>query len=201
MSVRYGSASFAVAVSVALASAACATDPASPYVWVDQYPAAPQKVQAEVIRPGDLVDVRVLGQEQLSTKARVRNDGQVTLPFVGDLTAGGLAPSKLATAVEQRLKEYVKTPVVAVSVEQAMPISVLGEVARSGKYPYEPGLRVVDALALAGGLTEYAHKDGIYVLRGGPKPTRIRFETRRLLAADGRAASFVLEPGDVVVVE
>jgi polysaccharide export outer membrane protein len=198
---RHGAAFLGLALGLASTSCASASRPA--YVWVDEYTPAPNTVQAEVIRPGDLVDVRVLGQDQLSAKTRVRSDGQVSLPFLGDLAAGGLAPGKLSAVLEQRLKTYVNSPVVAVSVEQAAapPVSILGEVARSGKYPYEPGMRLLDVLALAGGLTEYAHKDRIFVMRGRPTPTRIRFDSRRLLGAEGRAASFVLEPGDVVVVE
>jgi polysaccharide biosynthesis/export protein len=193
-----------IVVLAGLASAACASAPPARFVWVDEYKGTPAAAApVELIRPGDTVDIRVLGQEQLSGKARVRTDGLVTLPFVGDVTAGGLPATKLATVVEQRLKTYVNSPMVAISVEPAAapPIAILGEVARSGKYPYEPGMRVLDVLALAGGLTEYAHKDRIYVLRGRPTPTRIRFDSRRLLGAEGRAVSFALEPGDVVVVE
>jgi polysaccharide export outer membrane protein len=60
---------------------------------------------------------------------------------------------------------------------------------------------MMQALALAGGLTEYAHKDRLYVLRGSPKPTRIRFDFRWLVLGEGRGPSFSLQPGDVIVAE
>jgi len=90
-----------------------------------------------------------------------------------------------------------------VAVEKAPPepILILGEVARPGKYPYEQGMGMLQALALAGGLTEYAHKDRLYVLRGSPKPTRIRFDFRWLVLGEGRAPSFTLQPGDAIVAE
>ncbi len=186
------------------ANFACASVPDGGYVWVDEY--RPRKVAtatAGLIQPGDLLDVRVLGQDQLSAKVRVRPDGQVTLPFLNDLQAAGQTPKALGEIIEKRLKEYVNTPVVTVGVESAAPtpVSVLGEVAKPGKFPFEPGLTVLDALALAGGLTEYGHKDRVYVLRGQPEPTRVRFDVRRLMRGEGRGLAFTLEPGDVVVVE
>ncbi len=186
------------------ANLACASVPDGGYVWVDEF--RPRKVASPttgIIQPGDLLDVRVLGQEQLSAKVRVRPDGQVTLPFLNDLQAAGQTPKALGAVIEKRLKEYVNTPVVTVGVEQAppAPISVLGEVTKPGKFPFEAGLSVLDALALAGGMSEYAHKDRVYVLRGQPEPTRVRFDTRRLMRGEGRGLAFTLEPGDVVVVE
>jgi polysaccharide export outer membrane protein len=156
-----------------------------------------------VIRPGDLLDVRVLGQEQMSAKVHVRADGQVTLPFLNDIQAGGQTPADLRPLIEERLKEYINSPVVAVSIEKGppAPILILGQVGRPGKFPYERNMGVLNALALAGGLKEYAHRDRIFVLRGQPRPTRIRFDVRWLVQGEGRGPSFVLEPGDVVLAE
>lgn len=203
MSPRLSSTALPVILALAVGSA-CASVPDGGFVWVDEY--RPRKTAAPstgIIQPGDLVDVRVLGQEQLSAKVRVRHDGQVTLPFLNDLPAAGQTPAALGATIEKRLKEYVNSPVVTVGVEQAAPapVSVLGEVSKPGKFPFEGALTVLDAIALAGGLTEYAHKDRVFVLRGQPEPTRIRFDTKRLMRGEGRGLAFLLEPGDVVVVE
>jgi polysaccharide export outer membrane protein len=149
------------------------------------------------------VDVRVLGQEQLSARVRVRSDGQVTLPFLNDIQADGQTPDALRTLVEQKLKAYVNMPVVTVGVDKATPapISILGEVARTGKHPYEADMGLLEAVALAGGLSEYAHKDRLFVLRGQPTPTRIRFDFRQLLRGEGSGPAFVLQPGDIIVAE
>jgi polysaccharide export outer membrane protein len=187
-----------------LAGSACASVPDGGFVWVEEY--RPRRTAAPatgLIQVGDTIDVRVLGQEQMSAKVKVRPDGQVRLPFLDDLQAAGQTPKALGEMIEKRLKEYINAPVVTVGVEAAtpVPVSVLGEVAKPGKFPFEPSLTVLDAIALAGGMTEYAHKDRVYVLRGQPEPTRIRFDTRRLMRGEGRGLAFNLEPGDMVVIE
>jgi polysaccharide biosynthesis/export protein len=191
-------------LALAAGTVSCATTPAGSFVWVEDYkPRAGAAAGSDTIRPGDVLDVRVLGQEQLSAKVRVRADGQVTLPFLNDIQADGQTPDALKSVVEQKLKTYVNLPVVTVGVDKATPspLSFLGEVARPGKYPFEPGMGLLDAVALAGGLTEYAHKDRLYVLRGQSKPIRIRFDVRLLLRGEGRGPAFLLEPGDILVAE
>lgn len=181
---------------------ACAKVPAGSFVWVDDYAPAPTAVADGTIKVGDTLDIRVLGQDQLSTRARVRGDGQITLSFLSDVRAAGLTPAALAAETERRLKDLINVPVVTVAVEEAAPspVSLLGEVGRPGKVPYEAGMSILDALALAGGLTEFAHADRVFVLRGQP-PVRIRFDTGRALKGEGKGFSFRLEPGDTVVAE
>lgn len=203
MSLRLSSTALPVVFALAV-GCACASVPDGGFVWVEEY--RPRRAAAPttgLIQPGDTIDVRVLGQEQMSAKVKVRADGQVSLPFLNDLQAAGQTPEALREVIANRLKEYVNAPVVTVGVEQAppVPVSVLGEVTKPGKFPFEPSLTILDAIALAGGMTEYAHKDRVYVLRGQPEPTRIRFDTRRLMRGEGRGLAFILEPGDVVVVE
>jgi polysaccharide export outer membrane protein len=91
---------------------------------------------------------------------------------------------------------------VTVTVEETTPasVSVLGEVTRPGTYPLDPSAGVLQALAAAGGLTEYAGKSSIFVVRRAP-PARVRFAFASLVQADSRAASFRLRAGDVVIVE
>jgi polysaccharide export outer membrane protein len=184
--------------------AACASSTAGSFVWVDEYIAkASPPVRDAVVHAGDSIDVRVLGQDQFSAKVRVRTDGHATLPFVGDIAAAGRTPSALVEQIQQRLKEYVNSPIVAVNLEEAPPgpISVMGEVARPGQQSFSASLGVLDAIAQAGGLTPYAHKDRVFVLRNEPNAIRIRFDLNRLLHTVGKGNSFLLEPGDVVVVE
>ena len=190
-------------VAVAALAASCASAPAGRFVWIEEFTPVASASGSDAIQSGDLLDVRVLGQDQLSARVHVRADGQITLPFLNDVAAGGQTPAELTVIVEQKLKEYDNQPVVTIGVEKAAPapLSILGEVARPGKYPYEPAMGLLGALAMAGGLTDYAHKDRVFVLRGQPVPARIRFDFRRLLRGEGRGPSFQLEPGDVVVAE
>jgi polysaccharide export outer membrane protein len=169
-------------------------------VWVDDYAQAVQPAGPYVVAPGDLLSVRVQGQEGMSSKSRVRDDGKISLPFLNDVQAIGLTPLQLAERVQGRLKEFVLAPVVVVSLEESRPLefSVVGNVKKAGTFPLDPRSGVLQALAAAGGLGEFADADRIFVLRQG---TRIRFTYQALTRADRRAAIFRLHPGDIVVVE
>lgn len=174
------------------------------YVWVDQYK-EPTGVAEKpyTIAPGDLIQVRVFNQDQLSARVRVRADGKVSLPLMNDVEAAGYTPVALSQVLEKRLKELVHAPSVTVSLEETKPqlVMVTGEVTKPGAFPYDPASGVLQALAAAGGLTPDANGDRIFVLRQTPNPVRIRFTYERLRHQEGRAATFRLRPGDVVVVE
>jgi polysaccharide export outer membrane protein len=195
-----------VALAAAVALAACAA-PKGDFIWVDDF--APERGAAPAeytIAPGDLVSVQVWDNEKLSTRARVRSDGRISMPLLTEVTVAGKAPKQVAADVERALKEqnYVVNPRVNVLVEEMTPltVSVLGAVARAGTYALaQGGGGVAEALASAGGLTDFAHKDRIFVIRRVPQPIRIRFTFAALTAQTGRAATFRLMPGDVVVAE
>jgi len=191
----------ALLAALAVVGAACAST--GDFVWVDQYTPPPPAEVTGIIGPGDTLDVRILGQEQLSARAVVRSDGFITMPFLNDIQAAGLTASALGSQIEDHLKEYVKSPLVTVGVEKASPaeVSVLGEVSRPGSYDWTPDTGLLEMLAQVGGLTEYAHKDRLYVLRGRLKPVRIRFDVRDLMQGQGRGPAFTLRPGDVIVAE
>jgi polysaccharide export outer membrane protein len=164
------------------------------------------EADAYVISSGDVLQVRVFQQEAMSARVRVRADGKVSLPLVNDVTAAGKTPTSLAAELQARLKEFINTPVVTVSLEESRPllVSVLGEVVRAGVVTLEAGSGVLQALAASGGLTDFAHRDGIFVLRkvpGESTPRRFRFRWDALAEGQGPAARFVLLPGDVVVAE
>jgi polysaccharide export outer membrane protein len=179
------------------------------YVWVDDLPPSPRQVESEyVISSGDVISVRVWGQEAMSARARVRTDGKISLPFLNDVEAAGVSPTVLAKRLQARLKEFLANPVVTVSLEERklLPVPVLGEVTRKGTYDLEPGSGVLQALAAAGGMTEYASRSRIFVIRPntaveGAPAMRIRFDYEQLTRATGRGPGFRLQPGDVVVVE
>jgi len=159
-----------------------------------------------LIAPGDVLQVRVFQQEALSARVKVRNDGKVSLPLVNDVVAQGKSPTVLAAEVQQKLKDFINTPVVTVSLEESHPVvvSVLGEVVRPGVVTLEGGSGVLQALAAAGGLTDFAQREGIFVLRKTPgvaAPKRIRFRWDLLARAEGGAARFPLQPGDTVIAE
>lgn len=193
------------ALGAALLTAACA--PLGQYVWVDALPEQPEPTGAAYrIAPGDILSIKVWNQESLTHRVRVREDGMVSLLFLHDVRAAGLSPQTLAEQLQEKFKEYLANPVVTVALEEArqLSVAVLGEVVRGGQLQLPTGSGVLQALAGAGGFTEYARKDRIFVLRheaGAPVPTRIRFTWEHLIHAEGRAPGFRLRSGDIVVVE
>jgi polysaccharide biosynthesis/export protein len=204
---KRGSAAFAGALAIALAMGAVVGCGASgSYVWVNELPkeytsrAAPAEYR---IGDGDTVNVRVFNQEALSTRAKVRSDGRLALPVLGDVEVRGKRPSALKTELEARLKDYVNAPSVTVTVEEVQPVvvSVLGEVGHPGAFPLDPRATVADALAHAGGLTDYASRDKIFVVRNAPRPMRVRFTFEDIAHGAPASAGFVLANGDLLVVE
>jgi polysaccharide biosynthesis/export protein len=189
---------------VILAASGCKG--AGPYVWVQDLPsqAGPKSGDGGyVVAAGDLVNVRVFGQEEMSVKAKVRRDGRLAIPFVGDLEVQGKRPAAIAKELEERLKTYVNSPKITVVVEESPPVTVavVGEVAHPATVTIETNGGVLQALANAGGLTDFADRDRIFVLRKYPAQLRIRFTYDALARHDPKAAAFTLQGGDVVVVE
>jgi polysaccharide export outer membrane protein len=185
-------------------TAACSST--GPYVWVTELPkeyTEGRSLADYVINDGDTVSIRVFNQEALSTKAKVRSDGRVAMPVLGDIDVRGKRPSALKTELETRLKGYVNAPSVTVTVEEFQPIlvSVLGEVAKAGSYPLDPRASVAQALASAGGLTDFASRGSIYVVRSFPHSMRVRFTYDDISRGTSPSLDFVLRNGDLVVVE
>jgi len=176
---------------------------AAPFVNVAEVPAAAADTGGDVvIRDGDTVTVRVFNQDPLSTKEKVRPDGKIVIPAVGEILVRGKRPAVLGKEVEEKLKAILQAPSVTISVEQntQMNVSVVGEVKNSGVFQLEPTANVLTALAAAGGLTDYADNEKIFVIRKG-MPQRVRFKYNDLRGAEAHAIGFTLRPGDTVVVE
>jgi len=172
-----------------------------PYVWVSSLPAGAEEREAH-IAPGDRIFVLVQGQEAMSGELLVREDGSIVLAVVGRVDLAGATPTEAGRRVTERLHGVVVDPKVTVAiVSTSAKISVVGEVAHPGPFAVGPNDGVLDALAKAGGLSEFADKDGIFVLRRGEPTQRIRFRYSDLVGADAKSLSFRLRNADVVVVE
>jgi len=173
------------------------------YVWVDSLPDSTNSPVEYVLAPGDTINVRVFNQESISGRTRVRPDGRVTIPFLNDVPAAGRTTEELAKSLQTMLRDFVKQAVVTVSLEEAAQtqLSVLGEVAKPGVYSIDRTSQgVLRALAAAGGFTDFAHKDRIFVVRAGA-PEKIRFTFDSLSTPNSKSAKFRLQNDDVVVVQ
>ena len=151
--------------------------------------------------PGDKLRVEVYGQPQLSQSLQVRPDGKITLPLVGDTLAAGKTSLQVRDELTQSLKDYVNNPVVTVIVQEATSaqIYVIGEVGTPGPQVLQGPTTILQALAQAGGLKEFADKGGIHVLRktsSGMKTLPVDYKE----AMKGKVDPMVLQPGDTLVV-
>ena len=171
------------------------------YVWANQLP-PDQTADGYVIGAGDLLSVRVYNQESLSTHARVRSDGKIAMPLIGEIEVRGKAPDVASKELEAKLKALMLSPTVTITVEETQPtsVTVLGQVVHPGIYTLDSASGVLHALAIAGGFNAYASRGSIYLMRRSPVQ-RVRFTFADLTHVEGPAAMFRIRTGDVVVVE
>jgi polysaccharide export outer membrane protein len=152
--------------------------------------------------PGDKIRIEVYKDLQLSQSAQVRPDGKITMPLIGDLTASDQTPIQLRNTITDALKEYMTNPsVTVIVVEVAVPTAyVMGEVKQPGAIQLQRDVTILQALALAGGLSDFADANAIRVLR--PKAGAVETITFRYKdALKGSAQSLMmLRPGDTVIV-
>lgn len=154
------------------------------------------------LAPGDKLRIDVYKDQQLSQSLQIRPDGKITLPLAGDIMAAGRTSNELRDAVAGALKDYITNPVVTVIVVETTPqvVYVMGEVQKPGTLPLINGrLSVMQALAMAGGFTDFANRKDIRIQRksGGGIQT-LHFNYKESLD-DGREPP-LLQAGDTVIV-
>ena len=141
---------------------------------------------------GDQIRIITFGEDQLTGEFRVDDQGRIAVPLLGGIVAAGLTPQQLETSMAQALRKrnLLRDPSVSVEVLAYRPIFVLGEVAKPGQYPYQPGMTVLTAVAIAGGFTYRGVQDYTSVIR-----------TTGGTSVEGKAVpgAFVA-PGDVIKV-
>lgn len=162
-------------------------------------PAAPDDYR---LGPGDKLRIEVYKDTQLSQSVQIRPDGKITLPLVGDIEATGKTPLELRDTATKALKEYMTNPVVTVIVVEASAAVayVVGEVAHPGTINLQGGqITALQAIAMAGGLKDFANAKNIRILRKGPSGVQtIAFNYKD--AVKGTGTPIYLRPGDTVVV-
>jgi len=189
-----------------LVVAGCATtEVPDTFVWVDELPEEQLEPTAYRIRGNDRLQVTVFKQEALSGEVLVRADGQVTVSLIGDIAVVGKTPPEAAVEIANALSAtgFIEKPSVSVAVlETRTPdFAVIGEVRQPGSFELKPGTTVVDGVALAGGLTEFANKERVFVIRKAKENQRVRFDWNKLTRSEGKGLRYKIEDGDVIVVE
>ncbi|MBK8012615.1 MAG: polysaccharide biosynthesis/export family protein [Deltaproteobacteria bacterium] len=176
----------------------CATQ--HPFVWAEAFQ---EKPEPRVIQARDTLSVVVKNQAQLSGEFVVRENGAYLQPLVGDVDVEGLSTEQAASRLTEKLQGILTSPIVTLSISRPRPllVSVVGEVRQPGNFELPAGDGVLEAIARAGGLTEFAAEDDIYVLRRSPARLRIRFRYADLTGGTAKSSGFQLRDGDVVVVD
>ena len=154
-----------------------------------------------VIGPEDVLDISVWANTQISRTVPVRPDGKISLPLLNDVHAAGLRPTQLRDVLTTLLVPYIPVPAVSVIVREvhSFKVTVLGEVKAPGRYDLKSRSTVLDLLAMAGGLTEYAARGRIVVMRRDGKDTKqIPFAFDKL--AQKLQDNFDVEPDDIILV-
>jgi polysaccharide export outer membrane protein len=196
---RFGFAALAFTALTALTTLnACVEQ--RPYVWVNDLPKGTVE-PAGAIEARDTLLVIVKNQTALSGEFVVRDDGGYLQPTLGNIPVAGKTPEVVAAELAARLKDIIVLPEVTVALVKvaAIRVNVVGEVKTPGAYDLTRDRGVITALAAAGWLTDFAHRDRIFVVRSGDQ--RIRFQAAALTGAEVHASRFKLHDGDVVVVE
>jgi len=149
----------------------------------------------------DVLRVVVWGEERLSLQAKVRPDGKITIPLVNDIYVVGLTPMEVRDRIETGLSSYVRDPNVTVIVEQINSFRVyfVGEVKSQGAIQFYRPIRLLQAIAAAGGLTEFAKKEVTLVRETEGIEQRIRINYRKLASGDPSEKNPYLKPGDTVI--
>ena len=156
-----------------------------------------------VIGPEDVLGVVFWREAELTADVTVRPDGRVSLPMLGEMVAAGLRPQELQDQILAASKKYVQDPNVAVVVRaiNSMKVYVTGRVTTPGAHPLKGPLTAMQAIALAGGLTEYADAKNLTILRTTNGRTQsFKFNYHDVARGKKLEQNIMLKPGDTVVV-
>ena len=157
-------------------------------------------MQSATLGPGDVIEIRVYKEKELSGLYRVGRSGHFDFPLIGSVGAAGATPSDLVTELTNRLKDdYLRSPQVSVFVKEfnSKKVFVLGEVRKPGTFRYEAEMTIVQAVTLAGGLKDLAAKNRLILTRvekGNERKYVIPFNQ----ISEGGVKNVFLQPGDIV---
>jgi polysaccharide export outer membrane protein len=156
-----------------------------------------------VIGEEDVLTVTVWKEKDLSGSAVVRPDGKITVPLVGEIYVVGMKPAQLQKLLEEKFKPFITVAQVSVTVNQinSRKIYLIGQVVREGTVPINGSMTVLQVLAGAGGLRDFAKRKKIYLLRKqGNQEIRFPFDYDAAIRGRNTEQNIRVEPGDTIVV-
>jgi polysaccharide biosynthesis/export protein len=174
------------------------------------YPPAPPQIGSSdysyIIGPGDMLNIVVWRNPELSMEVPVRPDGKIAAPLIEDLPAQGKNPTALARDIEGALGKFIRDPVVTVIVTNFVgpyseQIRVVGEATKPQILPYRQKMTLLDVMIAVGGMTDFADGNGASILRSsaeGSKQYSVRIKD--LIKRGDVAANVEMAPGDVLII-
>ena len=202
----HGHRSIALLIGIASLSSACRgprpLEGAGPLSPQEAASAANAKGEPSSLGAGDLIEVRVFQEPDLSGAFRITPEGVLDYPLCGKVRVAGMTSSQAADALTHCLAQgYLKSPQVTVLIREynSQKVFVFGEVQKPGTFPFDQNMSIVQAITLAGGFSKSASKNNTYVTRilnGEERKIRVPVEDIGV----GRAKNFLLQPGDIVFV-
>ena len=152
---------------------------------------------------GDVLEINVWKEEELTRQVFVRLDGRISLPLVGDVTAAGMTPMELSKAIAVKLSEIMEEPSVSVLLTESNSrvYYMVGNINEPGPYPISTPINLLQAIAKAGGLGEWAEKDEIIIVRrSSGKDEMLSFDYDKFIKGKDLAQNIMIQYGDTVIV-
>jgi polysaccharide biosynthesis/export protein len=163
-----------------------------------------EPANAYAIGIGDVLEISVWKNPELGVTTPVRPDGRISVPLLGDVQASGLTPLALRQMLADRFREYVTAPGVSVMIKEinSRKVFVTGEVEKPGAYDLQPRTKLMQVLAMAGGLTPYAKKKVIVLrdTRDGRDERRYELDLSAIISGKRPSDNLILQPGDTLFI-
>ena len=188
---------------VAFAQSPAAPRPADPVAPPPNVVAGVEVPEHYIIGPGDVLGVVFWREKELSGDVAVLPDGRITIPLINEISAAGLTPEQLRNQLVEAARQFVKDPTAFVVVRQvnSRRVFVTGMVAKPGQYPLYQTMTVLQLIAAAGGVLEYAKSEDIVIIRREPgQMVSFTFNYKDVLKKKNLHQNIDLKPGDTVVV-
>lgn len=168
----------------------------------DELKGSPEAAGEYVAKPGDVLMVNVWGEPRLSGEVYVREDGRFTLPLIDDVPAEGKTLKQIAQEATARLKDFVPTASLTVSVVQSAPIRyyLSGQFGKPGEYRSDAAISFLQAIATGGGFAPFADESSIVLIRRGAQG-EMRYELDYNRVVEGKEPNPVLKNGDIIAVK
>lgn len=163
----------------------------------------PEGVDEYFIGQGDVLEIITWKEPELSREVKVRQDGKITFPLLDDIQAEGRRPVDVKNEIQERLAEFVKIPSITVTVKEtgSQKIYILGEVQKKGEYLLTKEITMLQAVAMAGGFTEWASKKEILLIRRKEGENKIiRLNYQEIIEGENPGQNVPLKANDTIIV-